>query len=162
MCFNLFYLRIHFLYKNNFLRTFRLNLYIYCSKQWVNENNLRLSLIFQVLIKKWSMASRVRWPISAIFYWSWLETLEALEFELVRTSDMSGNIFQPHHHFSIDTAGILMKRETALNRFTISFDKYHFYKVNIWLIKPINSNCCFSLWKFQQSLLKTESCRFQK
>ena len=32
---------------------------------------------------------------------------------------------------SIDTSGILMKRETGLNHFTISFDKYRFYQVNI-------------------------------
>ena len=32
----------------------------------------------------------------------------ALEFELVHTSDMSGNMFHPHQFFSTDTAGIII------------------------------------------------------
>ena len=39
--------------------------------------------------------------------------------------------FHPPQLFSIDTAQILMKRETGLNHFIMSVDKYHSYKVNI-------------------------------
>ena len=41
------------------------------------------------------------------------------------------SLFNSPEFICIDTAEILMKRETGLNNFTISFDKYHFYKVNI-------------------------------
>ena len=47
------------------------------------------------------------------------------------SSDMSGSVFPPRQLFCIDTAGIPMKRETGLDHFTISFDKYHVYNVNI-------------------------------
>ena len=40
--------------------------------------------------------------------------------------------------FCIDTAQIPMKDLTGLNHFLMSFDKYHSYKVNIWLIKLIS------------------------
>ena len=43
--------------------------------------------------------------------------------------------FHPRQLFSNDTGGILMKRETAVNRFTISVDKYHSHELKIWLIK---------------------------
>ena len=38
--------------------------------------------------------------------------------------------FHPRQLFNIDTTGILMKRETGLNHFTKSVDKYYTYKVN--------------------------------
>ena len=64
----------------------------------------------------------------------------------------------PRQLFSMDTAQILKKRETSLNHFISSVDKYNSYKVNILLIKLISWYCCFDLGKFSQSLLKPESC----
>ena len=102
---------------------------IYLSKQWVSKNNLRISLIFQVLIKKvkvWPVVYGDPYPPYCIEVD--LKLQRALEFELVRTSDMTGgNMFHPYQLFSTDAAEITMKRETGLNYFTISFDKYHFY-----------------------------------
>ena len=101
--------------------------------------------------------------------------VSALESELVCTSNMSSahqatqsphqmiaGGFHPRQLFSNDTGGILMKRETALNRFTISVDKYHSHELKIWLIKTNLLVLFFRLMKIPAIITENGKVLFWK